>query len=121
MSAGATPGSRGAAAEDLALRYLEAQGLKLLVRNWRCKAGELDLVMQDGATTVIAEVRSRGRSDYGAAIETIGWRKRQRLLRATQLWLMHNPRLAERPLRFDVVTLDGDAVEWTREAFDVNG
>lgn len=113
------PGARGAEAESRALRYLESQGLKLIARNWRCKAGELDLVMQDGATTVIAEVRSRGRSDFGAAIETIGWRKRQRLVRATQLWLMRHPQYAETPLRFDVVALDGEAMEWTRGAFDV--
>lgn len=116
-----TPGARGAEAETRALRYLEDQGLRLIDRNWRCKAGELDLVLQDGVTTVIAEVRSRARGDFGAAIETIGWRKRQRIERATRLWLMRHPQHAERPLRFDVVTLDGATVEWTREAFDAQG
>jgi putative endonuclease len=110
----------GAAAEDRALLFLQGQGLKLIARNWRCKAGELDLVMHDADTLVIAEVRSRGRADYGEAVETIDWRKQAKLVRATRVLLAARPELAERPLRFDVVTLNGDGrVEWLREAFDV--
>lgn len=110
----------GAAAEDRALLYLQGQGLKLVARNWRCKAGELDLVLRDADTVVVAEVRGRSRSDYGSAAETVDWRKRARLVRATRLLLARRPDLAEAPLRFDVVTLDRDGnVEWLREAFEV--
>jgi putative endonuclease len=110
----------GSAAEERALVYLRGHGLKLVARNWRCKLGELDLVMRDGDTLVIAEVRERRRDDYGTAAETVGPRKRARLVRATRLLLASRPELAERPLRFDVVALDGSgAVEWIREAFDV--
>ena len=110
----------GSGAEGRALVYLQGRGLKLVARNWRCKLGELDLVMSDGDTLVVAEVRSRARDDYGSAAETVGPRKRQRLVRATRMLLAQRPELAERPLRFDVVTLDGaGAIEWIREAFDV--
>jgi putative endonuclease len=110
----------GRGAEDQALLFLQGQGLKLIARNWRCKAGELDLVMRDADTVVIAEVRKRGRADYGAAAETVDRRKQQKLVRATKLLLARRPDLAEAPLRFDVVTLDGaGAIEWLREAFDV--
>ncbi len=109
----------GSAAEDRALHYLQDHGLRLLARNWRCGLGELDLVMQDGDTVAVIEVRSRGRADYGAAAETVDARKQARLVRATRLWLSRRPELAERPLRFDVVTLDAGALEWRREAFDV--
>lgn len=110
----------GAAAEDRALLFLQAQGLTLVARNWRCKAGELDLVLRDAGTLVVAEVRSRARSDYGSAAETVDWRKRAKLVRATRLLLARRPELAEAPLRFDLVTLDGDGnIEWLREAFDV--
>jgi putative endonuclease len=109
----------GSDAEERALHYLRDQGLQLLARNWRCKLGELDLVMQDGDTVAVVEVRSRARSDFGAAAETIDARKQARLVRATRLWLARRPDLAERPLRFDVVTLDAGALEWRREAFDV--
>lgn len=110
----------GSAAEDRALLFLQGQGLKLVARNWRCKAGELDLVMRDADTVVIAEVRKRTRSDYGNAAETVDWRKQARLVRATRLLLAWRPELAEAPLRFDLVTLDGDGnIEWLREAFEV--
>lgn len=110
----------GAEAEDCALLFLQARGLTLVARNWRCKAGELDLVMRDADTLVIAEVRARGRADYGSAAETVDRRKQARLARATRALLARHPELAEQPLRFDVVALDGaGGIEWLREAFDV--
>ncbi|MGH8443421.1 MAG: YraN family protein [Nevskiaceae bacterium] len=111
----------GSAAEDQALRFLQQRGLKLLARNWRCKLGELDLVMQDGDTVAVVEVRSRARTDRGTAAETVDRRKQARLVRATQLWLARQPHLAEQPLRFDLVTLDAGELEWRQEAFDVEG
>ena len=110
----------GTGAEARALSFLEDRGLKLLARNWRCKAGELDLVMRDGDTVVVAEVRMRRRVDYGHPIETVDARKQARLVRATRLLLARKPELADEPLRFDIVTLDGDgSIEWLKEAFDV--
>jgi putative endonuclease len=111
----------GSGAEARALAYLQGQGLRLLERNWRCKLGELDLVMQDGDTVAVVEVRSRARSDRGTAAETVDRRKQARLVRATRVWLARRPEFAEQPLRFDVVTLDAGALEWRREAFDVDG
>jgi putative endonuclease len=109
----------GADAEARALLYLQGQGLKLIVRNWRCKAGELDLVMRDAGTIVVTEVRKRSRDDYGLAAETVDGRKQLRLVRATKLWLAQRPEFADAPLRFDVVTLDGGGnIDWIREAFD---
>jgi putative endonuclease len=99
--------------------FLQGQGLKLIERNWRCKVGELDLVMQDAGTVVVAEVRGRSRHDYGEAVETVDFRKRGKLVRATRLWLQARPEWAEAPLRFDVVALDRDGgIDWVREAFD---
>ena len=110
---------QGADAEQQALVFLQGQGLKLIERNWRCKAGELDLVMRDAGTVVVAEVRSRSRRDYGEAMETVDARKQAKLVRTTRLWLARRPQWSEAPLRFDVVTLDGDGnIDWLREAFD---
>jgi putative endonuclease len=110
----------GRGAEGVALLFLQGQGLKLIARNWRCKAGELDLVLRDGDTVVVAEVRQRGRSDFGTAAETVDRRKQLKLVRATRLWLARRPDLAEAPLRFDVVALDGAGqIEWLKEAFEV--
>ncbi|HRC69195.1 MAG TPA: YraN family protein, partial [Candidatus Competibacter denitrificans] len=57
--------AQGTAAEDLALRYLEARGLALVTRNFRCRGGELDLILRDGGQLVFVEVRSRRSSQFG--------------------------------------------------------
>jgi len=109
----------GAAAEDRALRFLQHRGLQLIARNWRCKAGELDLVLSDGDTVVVAEVRSRRSESFGAAAETVDARKQRKLLRAARLFLVMRPELGERPVRFDVVALDGpEKIEWLQSAFE---
>ena len=109
----------GTDAERAALLFLQSQGLKLIARNWRCKAGELDLVMRDADTVVVTEVRKRSRDDYGLAAETVDGRKQLKLARATKLLLAQRPDLADAPLRFDVVTLDAEGrIDWIREAFD---
>ena len=120
---GSTAGERGRQAEALARRYLQQQGLQLVSQNWRCKRGELDLVMLDGDTVVFVEVRYRRHIAWGGAIESIDWRKRQRLVIAAQLFLQCETRWASSPCRFDVITLGRDqstaqAPEWIRNAFD---
>lgn len=109
----------GAEAEDLALRYLQQQGLRLVVRNARYKGGELDLVMLDGAMLVVVEVRLRSHSQFGGAAASVTGRKQQRIVLATQLFLLDHPEHAQRALRFDVVAFDGrDQPDWIQAAFD---
>lgn len=108
----------GTAAEERALAHLREQGLDLVTRNWSCRMGELDLIMRDGAELVIVEVRSRTHPGFGTAAESITATKRQRITRAARLYLQRNPREAQRPVRFDVVALDGDGdPAWIRDAF----
>ena len=116
-------GRRG---EDLACRHLESQGLRLLQRNYRCRTGEIDLVMLDGGTLVLVEVRSRSTSEHGSAAATIGARKQRRLIRAAQHLLLSRPDFRRLPARFDVVAIDpGPAgatepvLTWIRDAFRV--
>ena len=116
-----TAGERGRQAEALACHYLQEHGLRLLHQNWRCKRGELDLVMLDGDTVVFVEVRYRRHIAWGGAIESIDWRKRQRLIVAAQLFLQVETRWASSPCRFDVVALGRDQCQppdWIRNAFD---
>jgi putative endonuclease len=61
----------GQAAESRAEAFLKTQGLTLVARNWRCRFGEIDLVMQDGSTLVFVEVRLRSRSDFGGAAASV--------------------------------------------------
>jgi putative endonuclease len=117
---------RGQRAEDLALRHLERAGLELVTRNYRCRAGELDLVMLEPATRtlVIVEVRSRGRRDFGDAASTIGYAKQRRIVLAARHLLLTRRELRRLRARFDVVALDPPAgghgqwaVTWIRGAW----
>ena len=113
--------SRGAASETAALLFLQSRGLRLLDRNAQVRGGELDLVMRDGDTVVFVEVRYRDSGAYGGGAASVDTGKRRRLVRAAQLYLAHNPRLANAPCRFDVVAASGDPaqpkLDWLRDAF----
>jgi putative endonuclease len=105
-----TPGDpprRGAASEDLAARWLEARGYRIVARNFRTRRGEIDLVAEDRGVTVFVEVRARTASSHGSAIATISPAKRRRIVSAARVYAARFG-LGERPLRFDTVSLDGD-------------
>jgi putative endonuclease len=113
--------ARGDAVEAAALRFLQANGLRLLARNASARGGELDLVMADGATVVFVEVRFRADAAFGGGAASVDAGKRRRLVHAAQVWLQRHPRHADAPCRFDVVAACGDpaapAFDWLRDAF----
>lgn len=119
MTAGSEP--RGAQAERIACRYLEARGLQLVTCNYRCRGGEIDLLMRQRQLLVVIEVRHRRGGHFGGAAASIDARKRRRLILATQDYLARHPAAAAAPIRFDVVALDGDiaapVIDWIRDAF----
>lgn len=126
MASKVTTKSRGDEAEGRALAYLQAQGLELVERNYRVARGpsargaEVDLIMRDDrdGTLVFVEVRQRSGSDHGGAAASIGRGKQQRCIRGARHYLMQlNP---WPPCRFDVVAIDGDALEWIVAAFDTS-
>lgn len=112
---------RGRSAEERAARFLEAQGLTILLRNFRRRAGEIDIVARDGATLAIVEVRARATRDYGGAAASVDLRKQRRLIRAAHLLLAAHPEWRNMPARFDVVIEQGTgaaaSMEWIRHAF----
>lgn len=111
----------GAHAEGIARRFLCAQGLELICENYRCRLGELDLVMREGGTLVIVEVRMRTHAGYGGAVASVDRFKQQRIVRATQHLLLAHPRLGRLPVRFDVVSFEprtARRLDWIRAAFD---
>jgi putative endonuclease len=106
----------GEAREDQARAFLEARGLKLIDRNYRCRGGELDLVMRDGDCLVFVEVRYRRSARFGSAAESVTRGKQQRIALAASHYLQRNRCAA--PCRFDVVAITGDgACEWLKDAF----
>lgn len=109
----------GAAAEERAAQYLERQGLQLLARNWRCRQGELDLVMREGKTLVFVEVRSRRGAAFGGAGASITQAKQAKLIRAAEHYLLQQR--GTMPCRFDAVLIDGDQLQWLKNAFEAPG
>ncbi|RZL00135.1 MAG: YraN family protein [Rubrivivax sp.] len=127
MASKVTTKSRGDEAEGRALAYLQAQGLELVERNYRVARGpsargaEVDLIMRDNqdGTLVFVEVRLRNTADHGGAAASVGRGKQQLCIRGARHYLMQlNP---WPPCRFDVVAIDGDALEWIVAAFDTSG
>lgn len=113
--------SLGRLAERRAESLLRARGLRLVVRNFVCRFGEIDLVMDDNGTLAIIEVRARGPGSLCNAAESVSRTKQTRIISATRYLLAGRPGLAERPVRFDVVAISeshGDnAITWIRDAF----
>ncbi|WP_457675699.1 YraN family protein [Thiolapillus sp.] len=106
---------KGEAAETLALRWLERQGLKLRQRNYRCKAGEIDLVMEDGEELVFIEVRYRSHPGFGGAVESVTPAKQQKLLRTAGHYLQQLRRTPA--CRFDIIGIDREQrIQWIRNA-----
>jgi len=121
-TAAPTTKASGDAAEDRALEHLFARGLKLVARNYRTPGrggGEIDLVMRDAdGTLVFVEVRRRARAGFGGAAGSVTGVKRRRIIFAARHYLMRLP--SPPPCRFDVISIEGDAIEWLEAAFDAS-
>ncbi|HEY8447405.1 MAG TPA: YraN family protein [Thermomicrobiales bacterium] len=100
--------SLGLAGEGYARRFLEAKGYTFIAANWRCRQGELDLVMRDSACLVFVEVKTRHGERAGRAEETISPAKAQRIFAAAEAFLAEHPELADLVWRVDLlaITLD---------------
>jgi putative endonuclease len=107
----------GRVAEEAAVAFVQSQGLQVLVRNFRRRAGELDIVARDLDTLVIVEVRARSSHAYGGAAASVGFRKQAKLRRAAALLLQQRKDLAGLRVRFDVVALSPTGIDWIKHAF----
>ncbi|MDR0934282.1 MAG: YraN family protein [Burkholderiaceae bacterium] len=107
---------QGQAGEDAALAWLQQQGLTLIRRNFRCRMGEIDLIMQDGRTLVFVEVRQRASRGFGGAAASITRTKQLRLIKTAQLFLQ---KLNTTPAsRFDAIALDGGKITWLKNIIE---
>ena len=91
--------------EDLVNSYLQEQGLKLVEVNYRCRVGEIDLIMKDRDTFVFVEVRYRKSSDYGDGAVSVNFRKQNKIKRAAAHYLQKNNLYDKVPCRFDIVAV----------------
>lgn len=115
-------GITGQRAEQLALEHLQARGLMLVTRNFRCRTGEIDLVMLGGRTLVFVEVRSRRSSRFASPLESVDFRKRRKLVRTAGFFLVRYRAFRHHAVRFDVVSVEGPSpdgyrLQWVRDAF----
>ncbi len=113
----------GQTAEDLACEHLQQKGLQLIERNFRCRQGEIDLIMRDDAYLVFIEVRYRRNASFCSGAETVDRRKQQKLITTASHYLQQHSRLAQHPSRFDVISMsqqaDATSIDWIQDAFQV--
>lgn len=103
--------------ETKALHYLQQQGLKLVIRNFTQKLGEIDLIMLDDATLVFLEVKFRASTSHGHPLETITQSKQKKIKRCAQIFIQQNPSFHHSACRFDAVSLSTKEVRWVKNAF----
>lgn len=96
--------ARGQRAEGLAAEHLCARAYELIQRNYRCKAGEIDIIARHGEVLCFVEVRSRRSAAFGHPLETVDRRKQTRIIRAAKHYLAAH-RCGDAPVRFDVVAI----------------
>ncbi|HEY6177689.1 MAG TPA: YraN family protein [Kofleriaceae bacterium] len=109
---------QGAAAERGAVQLLVAAGYEIIERNFRCKAGELDIVARDDGVLVFVEVRSRSDDEHGHAAEMVRRRKQRRVVRVARCYVAAAQPQFEH-CRFDVVAITGDEAILLKDAFRV--
>lgn len=112
---------QGQEAETKALQLLMAHGLVLITRNHRCRCGELDLLMAEGDTAVVVEVRLRNDARFGSALDSISSHKQARVTRCAKLWWVQLGQRRFKHLRFDVVALEnGKPAQWVQNAWQIS-
>lgn len=113
----------GQLGEQLAKQYLLKQGLVFRQQNYRCRQGEIDLVMSQADEWIFVEVKTRKTAAFGSAAEAVTRPKQQKLIRTAQQYLLEH-RLQHEPCRFDVITISSqmpqlEVSEWIKNAFQV--
>ena len=109
-------GQRG---ETVAASFLEKEGIRILMRNFRCKYGEIDLIAKDQNGFLIVEVKMRSTSRQGFACEAVDWRKQRKICRTYDYFRMKYQISEYVSVRFDVVEVDQeDHCHWIKNAFE---
>jgi len=107
---------QGKIAEDEACQFLKTQGLTLVEKNYRCRSGEIDLIMQDQEALVFIEVRYRAKNNYGSALDSVDQSKIQKLISAANHYVSKHQ--SDQPMRFDVIGFDASLKpNWVSNAF----
>ncbi len=119
------PQSVGNHAESLALHFLRNNGMHFICRNYRCRFGEIDLIMRDRDCLVFVEVRYRKSTSFVSAAQSVTLWKQHKLIRAAQFFVTCNAAYADDVMRFDIVGIDettsgSQSLQWLADAFRLN-
>lgn len=110
---------KGAAYEDLAVKYLQRQGCEIIARNFYTRHGELDIVARHQGYLCFVEVKYRRDFQYGAALEAVSVSKLRRMYYAAKQFLFVHKLPDQQPIRFDVVAIQGEQIQWYPNAFEM--
>ena len=113
----------GDEAEDAALKYLVANGCRLIVAKYRSRVGEIDLIVEDKRTLVFVEVRYRSDTSRGTGAETITATKQRRIIRTAEYFLINHKQYQDSACRFDVISMndsDSMTIDWIKRAFTLD-
>lgn len=117
MPGRAGPRRVGVRGEDAAASWYECRGYSVVARNWRCREGELDLVLRRGHSYVFCEVKARSSDTFGTPVEAVTRAKQARVRRLATRWLSGVATERATEIRFDVASVEGGTVEVLEGAF----
>ena len=113
--------AKGTSGERLAVEFLKANGIRIENMNFYTRAGEIDIVGKDGQTLVFIEVKYRKNLETGFPSEAVDARKIRKIVNAARFYLLRYGYSEETLVRFDVISIVGQEIEWIRSAFDCSG
>ena len=107
----------GNQAENKAYQYLLKKGFTPITRNFNCRFGEIDLIMQDTESVIFVEVKFRTQHHFGSATEVITNQKQRKIIKTAHIFLQKNPHLYMKLCRFDTISITPQTIQWIKNAF----
>lgn len=111
----------GSRYEALAARFLEGKGVRVIEQNYRNRFGEIDLIARDQGVLCFIEVKYRTTEQAGFAEEAVDVRKQTKISKVSDYYRMVHQIDSEQPIRFDVIAVTGDQLNWYQDAFPYRG
>lgn len=109
----------GTAFEEIAANYLQKQGIRILEKNYRISQGEIDLIGEDKENIIFIEVKFRKTASYGYPWEAVSIHKQKKICNVARQYCYCKGR--NKQIRFDVVSICGEEIEWYPNAFEYVG
>lgn len=109
---------KGAEYEQIAAKYLQSRGVRLLERNYRNRFGEIDIIGTDGEYTVFFEVKYRKSDIKGSPAEAVNYKKQKTICKVADYYRMAHGMGEFSAVRYDVIAIEKDEITWHKNAFE---